>query len=216
MEGYAERAFADATLATHLAEFSVNLQTRIVVTNRKLGARGGGTYFATFKRDLALLMQDQSNADVRFSSMIDLYALPQDFPKWREAQRIEPPVTRVQFLQNAWSELVDDSRFLPFIQLHEFEALLCCNLAELEKRIEDSAQEIEALRQEVGTMPPELINDGLTTAPSKRIIRHVPSYAKNKVRVGALAASAIGLVELRKKCPHFDSWIARLEQLGSA
>ena len=216
MEGHAEKAFAVATLAPHLAQFSVNLQTRIVVTNRKLGARGGGTYFATFKGDLALLMQDQSNADVRFSSMIDLYALPQDFPKWQEAQPIEPPVLRVQFLQNAWSELVDDSRFLPFIQLHEFEALLYCNLAELEKRIEDSAQGIEALRQEVGTMPPELINDGLTTAPSKRIIRHVPSYAKTKVRVGAPAASAIGLVELRKKCPHFDSWVARLEGLGSA
>jgi hypothetical protein len=54
------------------------------------------------------------------------------------------------------------------------------------------------------------------TAPSKRIIRHVPIYERNKVRVGAPAAVAIGLNNLRTKCPHFGNWLSRLESMGHA
>ena len=64
-------------------------------------------------------------------------------------------------------------------------------------------------------MAPEDINEGAATAPSKRIIRHVPIYERNKVRVGAPAAAAIGLNTLRLKCPHFGDWLSRLEALGN-
>jgi hypothetical protein len=61
---------------------------------------------------------------------------------------------------------------------------------------------------------PEEINEGATTAPSKRIIRHLPVYERSKVRVGAAAAAAIGLPALREKCPHFNDWLSRLESLA--
>jgi hypothetical protein len=38
-------------------------------------------------------------------------------------------------------------------------------------------------------------------------------YENLKVRVGASAASAIGLSILRDKCPHFGQWLTRLENL---
>lgn len=66
---------------------------------------------------------------------------------------------------------------------------------------------------EVQGIPPEEINEGTTTAPSKRIIQHVPVYERSKVRVGASAAAAIGLPVLRTKCPHFDAWLRQLEKL---
>ncbi|MCU0798023.1 MAG: DUF4276 family protein, partial [Akkermansiaceae bacterium] len=71
-----------------------------------------------------------------------------------------------------------------------------------------------ALQNEVAHLLPEEINDGPHTAPSKRIIRHLPLYERSKVRVGAVAAAAIGLPTLRAKCPHFDHWITRLECLA--
>lgn len=96
-----------------------------------------------------------------------------------------------------------DPRFLPYIQLHEFEALLYCDLSELERRIEGSEPGIAALTAEVGRLEPEEIDEGAATAPSKRIIKYVPGYERAKVRVGAPAAAAIGLVKLRARCPHF-------------
>ena len=85
-----------------------------------------------------------------------------------------------------------DSRFLPYIQLHEFEALLYCDLSQLQQRIADSERAFAALAAEVRGMEPEEIDEGATTAPSKRIINHVPIYDRLKVRVGAPAAAAIG------------------------
>ena len=61
---------------------------------------------------------------------------------------------------------------------------------------------------------PEDINEGRNTAPSKRLIHHIPRYEKLKVRVSAPAADAIGLPILREKCPHFGQWLTRLEKLN--
>jgi len=88
-------------------------------------------------------------------------------------------------------------------------------LDKLKRLIAGSERGLKLLRAEVGNLNPEEINDDPSTAPSKRIIRHIPVYEKNKVRVGASAAAAIGLPLLRSKCPHFQSWITQLEQLQS-
>ncbi|MFN7201291.1 MAG: DUF4276 family protein [Aphanizomenon sp.] len=61
---------------------------------------------------------------------------------------------------------------------------------------------------------PELINDSRETAPSKRIIAQFPDYERAKSTVGSLLAESIGLEVIRNKCPHFNSWLLRLESLG--
>ena len=145
--------------------------------------------------------------------MIDFYALPPEFPGWAEARRKNAPVDRVRALEQAFYAQFGDVRFHPYIQLHEFEALLYCDLNELEHRMTNSEGGIAALRREVSHFHPEEINEGAHTAPSKRIINHLPVYERSKVRVGAPAAAAIGLSALRSKCPHFNEWLTRLEQL---
>ena len=62
---------------------------------------------------------------------------------------------------------------------------------------------------------PELINDNLETAPSKRIITHIPKYKVNKSSDGPAIAKQIGLPVLREKCPHFGQWLTKLENLTS-
>jgi hypothetical protein len=92
--------------------------------------------------------------------------------------------------------------------------LLYCDLTQIQSRIEDCRQAIAQLRHEVASFNcPEDINEGETTAPSKRLIHHLPRYETLKVRVGAAAADAIGLPTLREKCPHFGRWLTRLEKL---
>jgi hypothetical protein len=216
VEGQAEKEFADRALKPHLAGYAMDVRSRVVVTNRKLGKRGGILDFERIKGDLSRLMKEDRHAETRFTTMVDLYALPPQFPGWTEAIKKSNPVERVEVLEKALCIEFNEPRFFPFIQLHEFEALLYCNLAELQRRIANSASGISALREEVYGLAPEQINEGSMTAPSKRIIRHVPIYERNKVRVGAPAAVAIGLNNLRTKCPHFGNWLSRLESMGHA
>ncbi len=60
-----------------------------------------------------------------------------------------------------------------------------------------------------------MINDGETTAPSKRIIQFIPSYKGAKVSVAPLMVEKIGLPTIRSQCPHFDEWLIQLEKLNN-
>lgn len=213
VEGQAEKAFADLTLTPHFAGYNIEVKPRVVLTNRKLGKRGGILDFAKIEGDLQRLMKQDSHSEARFTTMLDFYALPHEFPGWKEAHKRTHPLERVTTLEGALKQNLGDDRFHPYIQLHEFEALLYCDLSELQRRLSGSASAIAALQQEVNGLQPEDINDGPTTAPSKRIINHLPVYERSKVRVGAPAAAAIGLSNLRAKCPHFNQWLTTLEHL---
>lgn len=213
VEGQTERKFAEAVLQPHLVQFEVDLRTRVVVTHRKLGNRGGVFNFAKIRDDLTRLMRQDQQPEARFTTMVDLYALPSDFPGWAKARKQNTAQQRVATLETALQEEMGDQRFLPYIQLHEFEALLYCDLSQLARRIAKTEKAFAKLQREVDGLAPEEINEGDTTAPSKRIIKHVPLYERLKVRVGAPAAAAIGLRTLRAKCPHFNEWVSRLEQL---
>jgi Domain of unknown function (DUF4276) len=214
VEGETELKFAKETLFSHLAKFKVEVRPRMVLTNRKLGKRGGALNFQRLKRDTTHLMKEDAHREARFSTMIDMYALPADYPGWKEAEKKSKPADRVLELEKALAAELDDSRFIPFLQLHEFEAFLYCDLKQMQSRIEDSDKAIGDLQKEVADYScPEDIDEGETTAPSKRLIKHLPRYENLKVRVGAPAASAIGLQVLREKCPHFGQWLTRLENL---
>lgn len=215
VEGQTERKFADDVLCPYLALFSLDVRSRVVLTNRKLGKRGGVLDFAKIRDDLRRLMREDGNDDARFTTMVDLYALPPEFPGWTDARKKAAPRDRVSVLEAAFHAEMGDRRFHPYIQLHEFEALLYCDLSQLKRQISGSDDAIAALSREVAGFAPEEIDEGAATAPSKRIIRHLPIYEKTKVRIGSLAAAAIGLPTLRAQCPHFDAWVGKLEQLGA-
>ncbi|MFA5514998.1 MAG: DUF4276 family protein [Desulfuromonadales bacterium] len=213
-EGQSERKFAEEVLSPHLAAFDIDVRTRVVLTNRKMGKRGGILDFDKIRGDLLRLMREDRQPEARFTTMIDLYALPAEFPGWPEARRKNQPAERVAALEAAFQAEMGDRRFLPYIQLHEFEALHYCDLSQLQRRIAATEKGFAALAAEVRGMEPEEIDEGATTAPSKRIINHIPIYERLKVRVGAPAAAAIGLPALRARCPHFNAWISRLERLS--
>jgi hypothetical protein len=123
-------------------------------------------------------------------------------------------VKRAESIENAMAADVEDRRFIPYLQRHEFEALVLAGLGELQRLLdsEEDLAGLDELRSTLGTTPPEDVNDGKETAPSKRLQRHVQSYQK---RVhGPLVVGAVGLSGLRTACPRFGSWVSRLEQLA--
>lgn len=215
VEGQSEREFVKRTLTPHLAHRSIDVKPRVVQTNRRLSKRGGVWSYEILRRDIDRLLREDQNSESRFTTMIDLYGLPSDFPGREAAAKQALRADRVAALEAAFQAALGDSRFLPHLQVHEFEALLYCDLTELSHRIDGTEAALRKLAEEVEGMKPEDINEGVTTAPSKRIIRHVPLYDRLKVRVGAPAAAAIGLPKLREQCPHFDAWVSSLERLGT-
>jgi Domain of unknown function (DUF4276) len=118
------------------------------------------------------------------------------------------------FLEDAMKALIDPKlshRFIPYIQLHEFEGLLFSNIDVFKTQIaENEFRDFNELAKTIQDNPnPELINDGKLTAPSKRLERLIIGY--NKPVYGSILAEAIGLQRIRSKCPRFNHWINTLE-----
>ena len=85
------------------------------------------------------------------------------------------------------------------------------DLQRLETQSPEYPAEIRRLVETTsGLGSPELVDDGPTTAPSKRIAAAIPEYARRKVSAGPIVAAKIGLPMLQSKCQHFRQWIERL------
>lgn len=215
-EGQTEERFVKDTLSPYLGNYNVSTDVRCVLTSKdkKKCYRGGLISYAKAKSDILMWLKEDNNSEARFTTMFDLYALPNDFPKFEESKKIINAYDRVVFLETAFAQDIKDHRFVPYIQLHEFESLILSKPEELEIEYFEHSKEITKLKQlvvEKGN--PELINDSPETAPSKRIIKLIPEYECNKVSVGASIVGLIGIDFLKGSCKHFNDWITKLENL---
>lgn len=219
-EGDTEQVFASNVLVEYLAQFGVYLHKPVLVAHaRKKGRihRGGGRRFRPMQNDIERFLRQESGRDVYFTTMVDLYALPNDFPGLDEADRVRHvPRDRVRLLEDSWRNETGDGRFVPFIALHEFESYLFSDVSKFDEFFDGADRGMAELQRVVdGVTSPELIDNGQHTAPSKRIISQFPEYDSLKSSVGPQMAELIGLTTIRSKCPHFDAWIRCLEQLGT-
>ncbi|MCX7048658.1 MAG: DUF4276 family protein [Candidatus Sumerlaeota bacterium] len=217
VEGQTEEAFANRTLKNHLATLGVYADAHCVTTSRKhrKAHRGGLIKFAHLENDITRWIRQDSGADSYFTTMLDLYDLPNDFPEYDDARACATPWDRVMVLEAALAKQVNYHRFIPYIQLHEFEALLFADPRKIECVYWDYAEAInEIIKIGAHFSSPEAIDDGDQTAPSKRIIRHIPRYAYEKAEAGPRIAHEIGLDTLRGKCRHFNEWLLKLEGLA--
>lgn len=216
-EGQSEEGFVKNTLCSHLCAHNVFTDARKVLTSKdkKKGTqhKGGIPNYAKAKNDITQWVKEDRKSDCFFTTMFDLYALPNDFPGYTQAQQSNDPYEKVAVLEDALAKDINDTRFIPYIQLHEFEALLFTDLSKLESEYLEDGTKISTLIASVkGYENPELINDGSATAPSKRILTHLSSY--DKATVGPLVIKKIGIPKLVETCRHFGEWIAKLEGLA--
>jgi len=147
------------------------------------------------------------------TTMVDLYRLGK-YPGV-EAKPGEHPRDRVARIESEMAEGLPTRKFIPYIQLHEFEALVLVDVEKIPAQFPDGEadQAPKELRESIGDTEPELIDDGNLTAPSKRIIMAVPTYSALKAIAGPAIAGSIGLSKLRASCPHFHDWLTKLEGL---
>lgn len=220
-EGVTELTFADTVLKPHLANFGVYLNPPVLIAHaRKKGKvhRGGGRKYLPMKNDIMRFLAQEKGEEVFFTTMIDLYAIHNDFPGLSDAEKLRHmPGKRVEALERAFAEDISDSRFVPYIQLHEYEAYLFSDPTWFEYFYDHHGNEIAALKAIAERhKTPEEIDDGPHSAPSKRIIDELPDYDGAKSAIGPQVAELIGLEVIRKKCPHFGTWLSRLEKLDAS
>ena len=217
-EGPTEQGFVNEVLRPYLIENGMTSVTSVIVsTNKKLNAQGGMSSYTHARTDLNLMRKSNPDSIYEshiFTTMFDFYALPNDFPGYEEAASIKEPYAHVNSLEQSFANAINDSRFIPYIQLHEFEALIFCGIDHLVKiypKCKQSCEQLATVLQKSGN--PELIDNGPTTAPSKRIIKAIEGskkYKYNKPTTGKSVAKEIGIDELRAKCTHFNEWIEKL------
>ncbi len=217
-EGYTELDFVRDVLDTHLLGHGVKVHP--ILFGKKIkhdiaDAPGGVLEYDIVYRHIQAALRQYSADSSRVTTMFDLYAFPTDFPDYDVHVKMADPYERVAALENAMKHHVGGSRFIPNIQLHEFEALVFVKPEEIlgEFPHEDSWIGLAGLLNDIWQLKPEEINQTKEGAPSKRIKRFFRGY--NKRTMGPSITRRIGLERLKEACPHFGAWLSTLEALGT-
>ncbi len=181
VEGQTEETFVREVLALELGTKQLFVDAHRVTTGRRRGQRfrGGLTKYQQLKNDLVLWMKQDQNKDARFTTMVDLYRLPLDFPGFDVCKKQTAAFKRVQCLEQQFEADLSEQRFIPYIQLHEFEALLFSEVEKFGNAFPGRPKLISDLRAIKAQFDsPEHINDRPDLAPSKRILELIPEYEK--------------------------------------
>ncbi len=113
-------------------------------------------------------------------------------------------------ITNSCLDCNGSNRFIPYIEMHEFEALLFSDAEILSEKTEINVSQIREILEEYDNNPEE-INDNPVKTPSKRLNALANGY--RKVAMGKTVAEAIGIQTMRRRCSHFNDWLVKLERL---
>jgi len=209
VEGQTEEEFVKQVLNPYLNQYGRHLNPTIINTKIVKGGKnfkGGLDNYGQVKRDLLKLVRSNTLVVTTF---IDFYALPSDFPGYNEGMKGKNALEKVLNLERSLFEDIGEKHFIPYIQLHEFEALLFSSMSGFHYCYGDDHIRIAALESIVSQFPnPEDINDSPLTAPSKRILNIVANY--QKPFQGGMIALENGIQNALDRCPHFSGWMNKL------
>ena len=206
-EGPTEQEFCMEVLGAELAKRDVYVEAPLIKHSH-----GGIVPWATIKRQILKHLQEK---DAYVSMLVDYYGIKEqfNFPGWEESLRIVDKTERLHFLLEKMEEDIPETlryRFIPYIQMHEFEGLLFSEVHAFLNSFEEDEIKIEDLQAAADAFEsPEMINNSPETAPSKRLIDAIPDY--DKIVFGNCVAMDIGLEKIREKCLLFNEWVEKLE-----
>ncbi len=213
VEGQTEETFVNDVLSPHLNQIGIYPYALLF---RRRG--GSFRYEKCQKVILDALKQDKS---AQITTMVDFYGMPRDWPGRNESQSCRDYQDKARRVEQALRDDIiaqmgkswNPARFIPYVQMHEFEALLFSSPVKLAESLGDErlSSAFLTIRNEFPT--PEEINDNYETCPSRRIEGVFHSF--KKTIDGITAAGRIGLERMRQECPHFDEWITKLENIGN-
>lgn len=222
-EGQTEERFVSKVMKPYLKDYGIVLKPRILLTSKKKNQRGGMISYSQAKRDIENWISENRNRKSEthyYTTMFDFYALPSVFPGMDEIEKCIDAYGKVSVVERAMAEKFQVRDFIPYIQLHEFEALLLSDVSQIIAKFPTQERTIIKLQKVLDGCNgnPELVNTGRTTAPSKRItavVEESRKYKYHKVQDGVNIACRIGIDVMMNKCNHFKEWIDKLIALTS-
>lgn len=213
VEGRTEQIFVESLLGPYLGTKNIFIRATQVT---KPGQKGGDVQFSRVLRDIGKFLKQRSNLYI--TTMVDYYGV-RDWPGLEntstnlsslEIEKIVSSAT-VKAVENEFPEYNVATRFVPYMAMHEFEALLFCDPAILSASLGVPKPKIIKILQRFSS--PEDINNSIKTAPSKRLDNLSENGLFAKTTMGIDIARKIGIVSMRRKAPIFDAWLRRLESL---
>lgn len=212
-EGQTEETFVNDVLQPHIASSGIYLYPSLI---GRPGHKGGNISFDRAMRDIRNRLL--GDAQAYCTTFFDYYGMHPDFPGRVGAQPSWAVERKFKhfcagFQAGVIEQLGADAaeRFIPYVQMYEFEGLLFSCPQRFSSGIGAplSARALHAIRDSFVT--PEHINDSVHTAPSKRVADVCCGY--QKPLHGILAALEIGLPDIRQECHLFDTWLSSIEAL---
>ena len=211
VEGKTEQVFIERVLQPYLASKNIFISATQV---SKPGQKGGDVKFSRVSQDIGNHLKQRQNTYV--TVFVDYYGI-KEWPALDELNERHTPQEIAHLLCQATREQVlalfgaqqPDQRFIPYMAMHEFEALLFSDSQILAQSLGIDEDKVQAVLDESGE--PEAINNGRETAPSKRLDSWSPRNKFAKTTQGISIAEKIGISKMRQACPLFDGWLHDIE-----
>ncbi len=206
VEGQSEEEFVNSLLGKYFLRHEIYVCPVIIRTSK--GHRGGFSNYRHLKNDIQRLLKSQGD-DVVVTTFVDFFRCP-ELPGKELWNNVMDHAERVEKMELAMKDDIQDSRFHPYIQLHEFEALLFSSGEGFRKYFDErTSSKVQSVIDAFDN--PEEINSSPEKAPSKRLLHIIPEY--DKVLYGNIIALEIGLDKILARCPRFRRWIETLLRL---
>jgi hypothetical protein len=213
VEGKTEEIFINSLVQPYLAQKSIFMQATQI---SKPGQKGGDVRFSRAVKDFEIHLKQRS--DTYVTTFIDYYGT-KEWPGLDSVRSVKKPSKIAKIINDSTKAQVlelfpaqrADKRFVPFIAVHEFEALLFSNTEILSSQLGIDMSQIEEVLVKCGE--PEAINNSPQTAPSKRLDLWSKDGKFPKTTAGIAIASKIGIKQIREKCPLFNAWLETFEKI---
>jgi len=143
--------------------------------------------------------------------MFDFYGFPDEHPGAHRVRAATNTFAKAQEIESTMRRQFEHPRFIPFVMVHEFEALVFADSGKAANILgAPGLQEImdDILRAAGGA---EQVNDGEDTHPKARLQNAARNY--HECVDGPDIVHEIGMEVLKAKCPRFGKWVQRLENL---
>ena len=210
VEGRTEQIFVERILAPYLANKNIYMRATQI---SKPGQKGGDVKFSRAVNDIGRFLKQRN--DTYVTLFFDYYGLVE----WPNLDKItnQAHTAIAQLLSDGASEQIKIyfggydpiKRFIPYMAMHEFEALLFSDEKILASELNVEQNTIAAIIEQC--KEPENINNSKETAPSKRLNKLKPHGDFKKTTEGIHIAQLIGIDKMRQSCPLFNQWLTKLE-----
>ena len=213
VEGKTEEIFVNDLLKPFMAQKRIYLYPTQL---SKPGQKGGDVRFSRAQRDIGMHLKQRP--DTYVTTFIDFYGTKE----WPGLDSVRPGARPAEISQaineatkaevmNLFNDYRADRRFIPYVAVHEFEAMLFSDSEILAAKLRINKETVDQVLTQHGE--PEAVNNNPETAPSKRLDAWSPNEKFAKTTTGIMIARQIGIPKIRTMCPVFDNWLTTIESI---